>query len=323
MAGKNFWQGRQVLVTGADGFIGSWVAKGLLEQGAQVRTIVRQPGLACSMDALGIREKLDVKPGDITDYKAVETAFNGVDSCFHLAAQAFVEQANRNPLPTFESNIKGTWNILEAARKGASVERVIVASSDKAYGVQKKLPYTEDSPLLGRFPYDASKACADVLAQGYATSYGLPVSITRNANTFGGADLNLSRIVPGVIKWVLHNEVTVIRSDGKPKRDYVYVKDIANAYLLLGENLHRREVRGNAFNFGSGKPVSVLELFTRIIRLCGKKVKPHILNEARNEIPAQWLSNRKAKKVLGWKPRYSLDQGLRETIDWYKAYYRL
>jgi len=317
------WKGKNVLVTGADGFIASWIAKELIARGTNVITIVRdikKPRI--SLDLLGIRDKITVVQGDITDYDIVQRVLNeySIDTCFHLAAQAIVGIANKSPISTFDSNIKGTWTILEAVRNSKSVERVIVASSDKAYGDQKKLPYTEDMPLLGSYPYDASKVCTDVLSRCFAKTYGLPIAVTRCANVYGGADLHMERIVPGTICSVLRGETPVIRSDGTPKRDYVYIKDVANAYLVLAENLGRKDVRGEAFNFGSEKPISVLELFNKIIKLCGKDVEPKILNEAKNEIQCQYLSTEKAKKLLGWSIKFSLDEGLKETVQWYKEY---
>ncbi len=317
----DFWKGRNVFVTGADGFIGSWVAKALVEKGANVFVITRDIKKVCSLDLLGLRNKVELIHGDIIDYSCVERVINekDIDSVFHLAAQAIVGVANKSPLSTFESNIKGTWNVLEACRVN-KVERIVVASSDKAYGSQKKLPYTEESPLLGLYPYDASKACADILARCYYTTYNLPVAVTRNANTYGGADLNFSRIVPDAIFSLLEGKQLIIRSDGTPERDYMYVKDAANGYLLLAENMHRKEIKGQAFNFGTAKPISVLDLFNTIIKLMGKDgVKPKIIGEAKNEIDRQFLAIDKVKKLLNWMPKYSLEEGLKETIEWYKS----
>jgi CDP-glucose 4,6-dehydratase len=317
------WKRKNVLVTGADGFIGSWIAKGVIEREANVVTItrdVKKPKI--SLDLLDIRDKMTLVQGDITDYHLVHRVLNeySIDTVFHLAAQAIVETANRSPISTFDSNIKGTWVVLEAVRNSKLVERVVVASSDKAYGDQEKLPYTEDMPLLGLYPYDASKACTDILSRCYAKTYGLPIAVTRCANVYGGADLHMNRLVPGTICAVLRGEVPVIRSDGSPKRDYMYIKDAVNAYMILAENLDRKEIRGEAFNFGTEKPISVLELFNKIIKICGKKVKPKILNIAKNEIQCQYLSSEKARKVLGWSVKYSLDEGLKETVRWYRKY---
>ncbi|MDO8633691.1 MAG: GDP-mannose 4,6-dehydratase [archaeon] len=322
---SDFWKGKNVFVTGADGFIGSWVAKELVGRKANVTVIVRDIKKEACFDLHGLRPKVNVVQGDIVDLAVLERSIAEyeVGYVFHLAAQAIVGIANKSPLSTFESNIKGTWNVLEACRKKESVKGLVVASSDKAYGVQEKLPYTEDSPLLGTYTYDASKACADILAKSYFATYGLPVAITRNANTYGGADMNFSRIVPDAIRCLIKNETFNIRSNGEPERDYMYVKDAASSYLALAENISRKEVRGGAFNFGTETPIRVVELFKKIAKIFGKpSATVKILNESRNEIPRQYLSTEKARKILGWKPAYSLDGGLKETIDWYKLYFK-
>ena len=318
------WKNLPVLVTGADGFIGSWIAKELIEQGANVFTIVRDIKKQSNIDVLKLRNKISIVHGDLVNFDVCNRVVKEYEICvcFHIAAQAIVGTANISPLSTFESNIKGTWNILESARLSKFIKGVVVASSDKAYGVQKKLPYTEESPLLGLYPYDASKACADILSRSYFKTYGLPIAVTRNANTYGGADLNFSRLVPDTIRSVLNNEQPVIRSDGTPERDYMYVKVAVNAYLMLAQNLNRKNVQGEAFNFGTGKPINVLELYDKIIKLMGKKIKPKILGEAKNEIDRQYLSIEKAKKILKWYPKYRLEQGLKETIAWYKDFFR-
>ncbi len=321
---KMNWKGVNVLVTGADGFIGSHLAKALVGKGAEIVTIVRDIKKRSNIDILGLRNKITIIHGNLVSYEDCERAVNEYDVgfCFHIAAQAIVGAANRSPLSTFESNIKGTWNILEASRLSKTINGVIVASSDKAYGQQKKLPYSEESPLQGYFPYDASKVCAEIIARCYFMTYKLPLAITRNANTYGPADMNFSRIIPDLIIKLIKNEQPVIRSDGTPLRDYMYIKDAVNAYLALAENMHRKEIVGQAFNFGTGKPISVLALYNKIIKLMGKNVKPKILGEAKNEIYAQYLSIKKAKKFFNWEPKYSLDNGLKETIAWYKDYFR-
>lgn len=320
---KMNWNEMNILVTGADGFIGSHIAKALSDKSANVITIVRDVKKQSNLDIMGLKQKVTIIHGDLINYADCERAINEYDIqfCFHIAAQAIVGPANRSPLSTFESNIKGTWSILEACRMSKTVNGLIIASSDKAYGQQKRLPYTEDSPLNGYFPYDASKACAEMIAKCYFMTYKLPLAITRNANTYGPADMNTSRIIPDVIIRLIKNEQPIIRSDGTPQRDYLYIKDAVNAYLTLAENLHRKEVVGQAFNFGTGKPTSVLELYNKIIKLMGKKVKPKILGEAKNEIDRQYLSIEKAKKLLKWQPKYGLDKGLKETIEWYKNYF--
>src|SRR3989338_2710931 len=318
------WKSAKVLVTGADGFIGSHVAKALIEKNADVTTIVRDIKKTNNMGILDIKNKNNIVHGDLVNFKDCERAINeyDVELCFHIAAQAIVGPANRSPLSTFESNIKGTWNILETCRVSKTIKGLIIASSDKAYGQQKKLPYTEDSPLNGYFPYDASKACAEIIARSYYMTYSLPLAITRNANTYGPADMNMSRIIPDVITSLLNGKQPIIRSDGTPERDYMYIKDAVSAYLALAENLHRKDVVGQAFNFGTGKPVKVIELYNKIIKLMGRSIKPKILGEAKNEIDRQYLSIEKARRILKWQPKYGLSDGLKETIDWYKKNYK-
>jgi CDP-glucose 4,6-dehydratase len=318
-----FWKNKNVFITGGDGFVGGWLAKDLAEKGAHVIILVRDIKRESVYRLLGLENKVTQVFGNLTDYSFMLRVLNeyAIDTCFHLAAQTLVQTANKSPLSTFESNIMGTWNLLEACRNIKTIERVIVASSDKAYGIQKKLPYTEESPLLGIYPYDASKACADILSRSYHASYGVPVVVTRNANTYGGGDLNFSRLVPDAICHILQGKEFEIRSDGTPVRDYMYVKDAVSAYRVLAEQMHRPQIRGQAFNFGLQKPVSVLELFRIIAKLCGKpKAKPRILGTASNEIDRQYLSINKAVELLKWKPAYSLEKGIKETIAWYKEY---
>ena len=310
------------MVTGADGFIGSNLAKELISRRANVVTVLRDIKKENNIDLFGLRDKITIIHGDLIDFPDCERAINEyeIDTVFHLAAQAVVGVANRSPLSTFESNIKGTWNVLEACRLSKTVKRIVAASSDKAYGQQEKLPYTEESPLLGYYPYDASKACADILARSYFRTYGLPVAVTRNANTYGPGDMNASRLIPDIIKALLNDEAPIIRSDGTPERDYMYIKDAVEAYLVLAEKLHEKSVQGQAFNFGTGKPVSVMAVYKMIADTLGKDIKPRILGEARNEIDRQYLSSEKVRKVLAWQPRYTLEQGLKETIDWYRKF---
>lgn len=317
------WKNKNVFITGGDGFVGGWLVKKIVDLEANVVILIRDIKKDFTYKLLGLEGKVTEVIGDLIDYDLLKRALNeySIDSCFHLGAQTLVQIANRSPLSTFESNIKGTWNLLEACRNTKTIERVIVASSDKAYGVQKKLPYHEDSPLLGIYPYDASKACADILARSYFASYGLPVVVTRNANTYGGGDLNFSRLVPDAIRSVLSNKEFEIRSDGTPVRDYMYVEDAVSAYVTLAEQIQEKGIKGEAFNFGTEEPVSVVALFKTIAKLCGKpKAKPKILGSATNEIDRQYLCIDKAKRILKWKPRFSLDKGLKETIRWYKAY---
>jgi len=320
------WKNRSVLVTGADGFVGGWLAKVLADKGAHVVVLVRDEKKYSALDLHNLREKVIAINGDVTDYHLIKRILNehSISFCFHLAAQAIVGIANRSPLSTFETNIKGTWTILEAIREvnNPHFQGIIVASTDKAYGVHEELPYTEESELRGLFPYDASKVCADVLARSYAVAYNLPVAVTRKANVYGGGDLNLSRIVPDAIRCLVQGQELLIRSDGTPERDYLYIKDAVAGYLTLAENLHKSEVHGKAFNFSSGKPVSVLQLVNLIAKTYGSDIRPKILGQAKNEIDRQFLANGKAKAILGWEPHYSLEEGMKETVDWYKEHFK-
>jgi len=276
------------------------------------------------LELFGLRPRVTVVNGAVEDLALIERILNEyeVDTVFHLAAQAFVSIANRSPLATYEANIRGTYCLLEACRRNELVRRIVVASSDKAYGTHERLPYREDFELRGLFPYDASKVCADVLARSYAHTYHMPVAITRFANIYGPGDLNWSRIIPGTILSVLRDEAPIIRSDGTPVRDFVYADDMADAYLLLAEKID--ESNGEAFNFGSGKPVQMLDLVTRIIKIAGKEgaIRPRVLLDTKieREIDAQYLSAEKVTRRLGWRPEIDLDEGLRRTFEWYQMH---
>ena len=319
----SFWHDRPVLVTGCTGLLGSWLTAALVDAGAAVVGLVRDEVPHSHLRRSGYERRIAIVRGDVTDYALVERALNEyeIETVFHLAAQTIVPIANRAPLSTFETNIKGTWTVLEAARRTPTVARIVVASSDKAYGVHDSLPYTEDAPLLGCYPYDVSKACADLIARAYAATYDLPLAVTRCANLYGGGDLNWSRIFPGTIRSALRGERPVIRSDGTMVRDYLYVRDAVSAYLLLAEQLERPEIRGQAFNFGMDAPRSVLEIVETIIAVVGQPgLEPLILGQASGEIKAQYLGSEKARRMLGWAPVYSLEQGLQETVTWYRAF---
>jgi len=317
---KIFWENKSVLVTGADGFIGSWLTKALLQKRANVITIVRNKKLKSCLEIQGIKDKVEIVYCDIKNMDVLKEKIKelNIDSCFHLAADSIVVDANKNPVPTFESNIIGTLNVLETCRLSGKVKRIIVASGDKVYGTQKQLPYTEDMPLLGVFPSDASKVCTEILANSYFKSFGLNICIVRSSNVYGGCDLNLSRIVPGTIISILKHEPPIIRSDGTLERDYIYVEDLVHAYITLAENMHRKEILGEAFNFGTQNPIRVIDLFNKITKLCGTSGKPKILGVAFNEINRQFLSIKKAKRLLNWEPKFSLEDGLKLTIKWYK-----
>ena len=319
-----FWRGRRVLVTGAAGFVGSHLARALLEGGAAVVAIMRDRPAGQELEALGHGGRMSMVFGSVSDYAVVERAVNEyeVTDVFHLAAQAIVGAANRSPVSTFEANIQGTWAVLEAARLSPLVGRVVVASSDKAYGTQPRLPYTEDMPLLGLNPYDASKACADILSQSYARAFDLPVVVSRCANIYGGGDRNFSRLVPGTIRSALLGERPVIRSDGSPLRDYIHTADAVGAYLSLGEHALADGVRGQAFNFGANRPVTVLELTRMILEAAGRPdLAPDVRGTATNEIDQQYLDSTRARDVLGWQPAVSLEEGLRRSVEDYRAYF--
>jgi CDP-glucose 4,6-dehydratase len=319
-----FWQGKKVFVTGATGLLGSWLTDELVRRRASTVALVRDIVPDSLFFLPGCQTRSILVAGCVEDYPVIERALNEyeIDTVFHLGAQTIVPTANRSPLSTFEANIKGTWTVLEACRRSPLVERIVVASSDKAYGSQNTLPYTEEMPLRGEHPYDVSKSCADLLAQSYFKTYALPLAISRCGNIFGGGDLNFNRLVPGVIKSLLQKEPPLIRSDGTPTRDYFYVKDAVSACLRLGERLESEEVRGQAFNFSNERPLSVMELVRKIGDLIGVHLDPVILKTDRGEIRNQALSNKKAREVLGWEAEYSLERGLTETIAWYRSYLR-
>jgi CDP-glucose 4,6-dehydratase len=321
---NNFWNNRRVFVTGCTGLVGSQTVQLLLERGAHVVGLVRDHVPGSKLWREGLANRIDIVHGAVEDLPLVERAMNEyeIKTVIHLAAQTIVGTANRNPLSTFETNIKGTWCVMEAARQCGTRPHVVVASSDKAYGDQPVLPYTEDSPLAAQYPYDASKACADILALSYHQTFGVNVCVTRCGNFYGGGDLNMSRLVPGTIRAVLSGERPVIRSDGSFLRDYFYVKDGAAAYLHLAEILAKRpEISGQAFNFSTETPLSVLQLVERILHLMETNLTPDVRNEARNEIKHQYLSAAKARELLHWRPLYDLDEALSETITWYRDYF--
>jgi CDP-glucose 4,6-dehydratase len=317
-----FWADKRVLVTGASGFLGSWTVKELNRRGATTIGYVRDRGRHLTR-----RDDPETEPhftvlGALEEYETLLRAINEheADTVLHLGAQPIVGIANRNPRSTFEANIRGTWNLLDACRElRGQVKRIVVASSDKAYGTAPSLPYDETMPLNGRHPYDASKSCTDILAQTYHHTYGLPVCITRAGNFFGGRDLNFNRIVPGVARWAIRGERPVLRSDGSMIRDYIYVRDVVLAYLALAEAMEDPALHGEAFNFSTEQPLSVLDLTRRILAAAGRpEIEPIVLGQASNEIPEQHLSAAKARARLGWAPAFALDDALAETIAWYR-----
>jgi CDP-glucose 4,6-dehydratase len=319
----SFWLDRPVFITGASGLVGSWLVKHLHERGADVVCLVRDwvPQSELVQDRL--IEKVKVVRGDVRDQALLERVLGEfeIDTVIHLAAQTIVTIANRNPISTFETNIGGTWALLEACRHSPKVKQIVVASSDKAYGDQEILPYTETTALAGQHPYDVSKSCADLIAHSYAVTYGLPVAITRCGNFFGGGDLNWNRIVPGTIRSILRGQAPIIRSDGNYVRDYFYVEDGALAYITLAEALAKNTaLRGEAFNFSYQQRFTVLEIVEMLLKQMKSDLTPTILNEVNNEIRAQSLDAGKAHQVLGWQPQFGFDAGLARTIDWYKEY---
>ena len=318
---QNFWRDRSVFVTGATGLLGGWLTRHLLAQGASVTALVRDSVPQSEFERCKMREQVNVVRGDLSKPQLLERVLGEyeVETVFHLAAQTIVGIANRNPISTFESNVRGTWNLLEACRRSPKIRAVVMASSDKAYGDQTVLPYTEDMPLLGRHPYDVSKSCADMIAQSYATTFNVPVAITRCGNFYGGGDLNWNRVVPGTIRSILRNERPIIRSDGKYIRDYFYIEDGAAAYMLLAERLTSdKKLIGAAFNFSNELQITVLDLVNTILQRMGSTLQPDVRSEARHEILHQYLSAERARKELKWHPQFTLDQGLERTIAWYK-----
>ncbi len=319
----SFWLDRSTLVTGATGLIGGWLIKKLLARGADVICFVRDWVPQSELVRAGLLEQVTVVRGDVRHQAELERTLGEyeIDTVIHLAAQTIVGIANRNPVSTFETNVAGTWSLLEACRRSPTVKQIVIASSDKAYGDHDSLPYTEDVALRGQHPYDVSKSCADLIAQAYAVTYDLPVAITRCGNFYGGGDLNWNRLVPGTIRSVIRGQRPVVRSDGQYVRDYFYAEDGAMANMLLARSLAENpQLRGEAFNFSNEKQVTVLELVTRILSLMGSDLEPEVRNEAINEIRHQYLDAGKARRVLGWEPQFTLDEGLQETIGWYQNF---
>ncbi len=320
------WSEKRVLVTGATGLVGGWLVRRLLGEGAYVVALVRDADPQSEFYRAGLAGRSSVVSGRLQDEGTVERALceHGVDTVFHLGAQTIVGVADRNPVETFESNIRGTYLLLEACRRQRDlVKRVLVASSDKAYGSSDFLPYTEDLPLMGRAPYEASKSCTDLISQCYSESYGLPLVVARCGNIYGGSDLNWSRLIPGTIASYFRGTAPRIRSDGRFLRDYVYVEDAVDAYLLMAARSDADGVAGEAFNFGPNRPLSVLDVVSLIARLMDRTdLEPVVLNEAAGEIRDQYLDSSKARQRLEWAPIFDLEQGLRLTIEWYRAFLR-
>ncbi len=318
----------RALVSGAHGFVGSHLARALLERDYDVRVLDRPaPRLAdvggerrSGLDLLGIREEVELVEADLRDAEAVAAAVEGSDSVFHLAAQTIVGVARDSPLETFEVNVQGAWNVFEACRVHA-VARVVFASSDKAYGASPELPYREDFPLCAAYPYDASKAAADTIARSYATAYGLPLAVTRFANVYGGGDLNFSRLIPETVIALLDGRAPVIRSDGSPERDFLHVDDAVSAYLAIAGALDDGAV-GEAFNAGGERPHSVREVVGLIAAAAGAGVEPDFQGQGNpdGEIDRQFVDSAKLRELTGWHPRVALEDGLKATLDWYRKH---
>jgi CDP-glucose 4,6-dehydratase len=324
-ASPSFWRDRPVFVTGATGLVGSCVVSQLLSAGADVVALVRDWVPQSELVATRSLERIRVVRGDVREQDTLERALGEyeIETVFHLAAQTIVGVANRNPVSTLDTNIRGTWALLEACRRSPTVRQIVVASSDKAYGDQDVLPYTEAMPVAGRNPYDVSKSCADLLSQMYAKSYGLPVCVTRCGNFFGGGDLNWNRLVPGTIRSVLRGRRPVIRSDGQFTRDYLYVEDGARAYMQLAQQMAETPaLAGEVFNFSYEQRMTVLELTAKLLAVMGSDLEPDVRNEATNEIRDQYLDSAKARRMLGWAPSFTFETGMRATVDWYTRYFR-
>ena len=320
----SFWKGKSVLVTGATGLVGSWLVNELLKEGAGVTALVLDSDPSSQLIRSGDVEKISVVNGNLNNYQDVTRAMftNECSTVIHLGAQTIVGTALLDPLSTFESNIKGSWNLLEAVRQSKGlVKSVVVASSDKAYGESEDLPYTEDQSLHGDGPYDVSKSCTDLIAQSYGNTYGLPVTVARCGNIYGGGDLNWSRIVPGTIRDLERKKQPVFRSDGTFIRDYVHVDDVISGYMKLAEVSQEKKLNGEAFNFSRDEPLSVTALYKYICQATvGSYVEPLILNTAKSEIKDQHLNSNKAKTILGWSSGVSITDGLAKTVDWYRNY---
>jgi CDP-glucose 4,6-dehydratase len=325
------WKNKNIFITGATGLLGSWLTKLMVDEGANLialnRDIVPKSILWSSSEEFTyIKDELTVVHGCLEDYQLLERVLNEyeIEVVFHLGAQTIVGTANRNPLSTFESNIRGTYNLLEACRRNKElIKAIVVASSDKAYGIQDKLPYDENTPLRGTHPYDVSKSCADLISYSYFNTYKLPVCITRCGNLYGPGDLNFNRIIPETIRSLLNGERPIIRSDGTYIRDYFYVKDGALAYKTLAEKMYELDIHGESFNFSNEIQVTVLELVDKLIEIMGGNIKAKILGNASNEIKHQYLSAQKARSILDWHPHYTLEEGLKETIEWYQLFLKL
>lgn len=316
---NKYWKNKKVLITGHEGFLGANLTKTLLDYGADIIGIDKVKNRPDSV-LTGLRNQMMCVKGDISNLELVKGLIDKYKPLviFHLAAEAIVGESNKKPIGTFKSNIEGTWNILEASRDKKFIEAIVVASSDKAYGSHKILPYKETASLKGNHPYDVSKSCADLICYTYWNTYRVPVCVTRCGNIFGPGDFNFSRVVPDAIRCALRNKQFMIRSDGRFTRDYIYVKDIVNGYISLAEKMKKLKLYGEAFNFSDENPITVIEMVKKIYNLIGRKPDYKILNQAKYEIKHQYLYSRKAREILNWRPGYTLDYGLNKAIKWYE-----
>jgi CDP-glucose 4,6-dehydratase len=317
------WTGTRVLFTGAQGFIGSWVAERLLDEGAQVIVLDRPAPELSRFRLHGLQDRCTAVAADLMDMGSLRAAIeqHEVQAVFHLAATAIVKSAATSPLGAYEVNVRGAWNLLEACRvANEPPRRVVIASTDKAYGLHEELPYREGHALQPRYPYDASKACADIIARSYAHTFDLPVAVTRLGNVFGGGDFNFSRLIPGAIRSLLAGEQPVIRSNGLMQRDFLYAEDAVAAYLAVAESLERPELWGRAWNASIGAPVRVLDVVEQLIEIAGASGGVDIRGEGtpHGELGRQWLDCRVISEELGWGPRWDLRRGLQETFSWYE-----
>jgi len=320
----SFWKGKKVFVTGATGLMGSWVVKALMREGADIVALVRDRVPKSMLVREGLIDQITTVSGDLESLPILERAIAEYNphTVFHLGAQPLVQVAKRDPVGTLRANVMGTWNVMEACRLTGRAH-VVVASSDKAYGATDNLPYRETHPLQGRYPYDVSKSCTDLVAQMYAATYGVKTAIARCGNLFGGGDLNFDRTIPGLIKSTLADEPFVIRSDGQFVRDFLYVKDAAESYLTLGERLSEdKSISGEAFNFSLEERLTVLEIVQMALRIMGRSdLNPIIQNIVTTEVREQYLDASKARERLGWRPKYRMEEAIRETVDWYRGHF--
>lgn len=317
MPDRTFWTGRRVLVTGPNGFVAAWLIKALLDHGAEVYGYDRAPHGCLDLHP-GLRERVQIKLGDLTDQPKIEAllAENGIQTLVHLAAQSSIAISKGSPIPAFESNVRGTWSVLDAARNYGKLDTIAVASSLTAYGDQDTSPFDESFALNGNDPYAASKACTDIISRCYAASYNMPIAIARTANIFGPADAHLDHIIPGTLLSLIRGERPVIRSDGSPSKGYLHVSDIVQAYMLLAERAAGLDVRGRAFNIHPDEPISVLDLVNLMVKVADRPDLPPLVTRQSDNHEHVWLANEKSKRILGWEQKTSLEDGLRDTFLW-------